>query len=52
VMGTSVRMIEMHYGALLDTAQESMLERLEAAAITCDRSPGATDETPTEARAQ
>jgi integrase len=29
IMGTSVRMIEMHYGALLDTANESMLERLE-----------------------
>jgi integrase len=31
VMGTSVRMIELHYGALLDTAHESLLERLEAA---------------------
>jgi hypothetical protein len=27
--GTSVKMIEAHYGALLDTAHESMLERLE-----------------------
>jgi hypothetical protein len=52
IMGTSLRMIEMHDGALLDTAQESMLERLEAAAIMCDGSPDATDETPTEARAQ
>jgi integrase len=30
IMGTSVSMIEAHYGALLDTAHESMLERLEA----------------------
>jgi hypothetical protein len=28
-MGTSVSMIEAHYGALLDTAHESLLERLE-----------------------
>ena len=28
-MGTSVSMIEAHYGALLDTARESLLERLE-----------------------
>jgi hypothetical protein len=31
IMGTSVGMIEAHYGALLDTAYESMLERLETA---------------------
>jgi integrase len=30
VMGTSVRMIELHYGALLDTAHASILERLES----------------------
>lgn len=30
IMGTSVSMIEAHYGALLDTAHESLLERLEA----------------------
>ena len=30
VAGTSVKMIEAHYGALLDTAHDSMLERLEA----------------------
>ena len=30
IMGTSVSMIEAHYGALLDTAHETMLERLEA----------------------
>jgi integrase len=29
IMGTSVAMIEAHYGALLDTAHESLLERLE-----------------------
>ena len=29
IMGTSVRMIELHYGALLDTATESLLDRLE-----------------------
>lgn len=30
IMGTSVGMIEAHYGALLDTAHDSLLERLEA----------------------
>jgi len=30
VAGTSVKMIEAHYGALLDTAHGSLLERLEA----------------------
>jgi integrase len=30
VMGTSVRMIELHYGALLDTAHDSLLRRLES----------------------
>jgi integrase len=30
IMGTSVSMIEAHYGALLDTAHESLLERLDA----------------------
>jgi len=29
-MGTSVKMLERHYGKLLDTAHESLLERLEA----------------------
>ena len=29
IMGTSAKMIEQHYGALLDTAHESLLERLE-----------------------
>ena len=29
ITGTSVSMIEAHYGALLDTAHESLLERLE-----------------------
>ena len=31
IMGTSVAMIEAHYGALLDTAHESLLERLDSA---------------------
>jgi hypothetical protein len=30
IMGTSVAMIEAHYGALLDRAHESLLERLDA----------------------
>ncbi len=30
IMGTSVGMIEAHYGALLDTAHESLLERLDS----------------------
>ena len=29
IMGTSVGMIEAHYGALLDTAHNSLLSRLE-----------------------
>ena len=30
IAGTSVKMIKAHYGALVDTARESLLERLEA----------------------
>ena len=30
IAGTSVSMIETEYGALLDTAHDSLLERLEA----------------------
>ena len=30
IAGTSVKMIEAHYGALLDSAHESVLKRLEA----------------------
>lgn len=30
IAGTSVAMIEAHYGALLDTAHDSLLERLDA----------------------
>jgi hypothetical protein len=30
IMGTSVGMFEAHYGALIDSARESLLERLEA----------------------
>jgi hypothetical protein len=29
IAGTSVKMIELHYGALIDNARESLLERLE-----------------------
>ena len=32
-MGTSVAMLEAHYGALLDTAHESLLERLDSAMV-------------------
>jgi integrase len=32
IAGTSVQMIEAHYGALLDTAHDSLLDRLDAAA--------------------
>ena len=31
IMGTSVGMFEAHYGAVLDTAHESLLERLDSA---------------------
>ncbi len=31
IMGTIVRMIELHYGALLYTAHDAILERLEGA---------------------
>jgi hypothetical protein len=34
IMGTSVTMIEAHYGALLDTAHSSLLDRLDAALVT------------------
>ena len=30
IAGTSVGMIELHYGTLIDTARESLLERLES----------------------
>lgn len=33
IMGSSVGMIERHYGALLDTAHDSLLERLEATTV-------------------
>ena len=32
IMGTSVAMIEAHYGALLDTAHDAIVERLESQA--------------------
>jgi hypothetical protein len=34
IMGTSVSMIEAHYGALVDTAHESLLERLEVVTMS------------------
>ena len=37
IADTSVKMIEAHYGALLDTAHESMLERLEASVAPVSR---------------
>ena len=33
IMGTSVSIIEAHYGALLDTAHETILNRLDAKAV-------------------
>jgi hypothetical protein len=33
VAGTSVQMIEAHYGALIDTAHEAILSRLDNAAV-------------------
>ena len=32
IMGTSAKMIEQHYGTLIDTAHDAILNRLEAAA--------------------
>jgi hypothetical protein len=32
-MGTSISMIEAHYGTLIDTAHEAILTRLEGVAI-------------------
>jgi hypothetical protein len=32
-MGTSVAMIEAHYGTVLDTAYSSLLDRLDAALV-------------------
>jgi hypothetical protein len=34
IMGTSVSIVEAHYGALLDTAHESLLERLEVVTMS------------------
>jgi len=33
IMGTSVKMIEQHYGTLIDTAHDAILSRLDAATI-------------------
>jgi hypothetical protein len=43
IMGTSVGMIERHYGALIDTARESLLERLEAFGAQKGHEPEAAD---------
>jgi hypothetical protein len=42
IMGTSVRMIERHYGTLLDGALESIAGRLDA--LDQERQAGAADE--------
>ena len=34
IMGTSVKMIEQHYGTLIDTAHDAILSRLEAAVLS------------------
>ena len=41
VMGTSVRMIERHYGALLDGAHAAIAERLDAFEADSSRSSSA-----------
>ena len=42
IMGTSVGMIERHYGALLDTAHTSLLDRLEAHHGAAEAAEGGT----------
>lgn len=42
IMSTSVGMIEAHYGALLDTAHASLLERLDAHHEAADAAEGRT----------
>jgi integrase len=42
IAGTSVTMIELHYGALLDTAHVSLLERLDAHHEAADTAEGGT----------
>jgi len=45
IMGTSVRMIERHYGTLLDGAMESIAGRLDALDVERDRATDrATDD--------
>ena len=34
IMGTSAKMIEQHYGTLIDTAHDAILSRLESAVIS------------------
>jgi hypothetical protein len=43
IMGTSVGMIEAHYGALIDPARESLLDRLEAFGAQEGHEQGAAD---------
>ena len=33
IMGTSVKLIEQHYGTLIDTAHDAILSRLDAATV-------------------
>ena len=33
IMGTSVKMLEQHYGTLIDTAHDAILSRLDAATV-------------------
>jgi hypothetical protein len=43
VMGTSVRMIELHYGALLDGAHAGLVSRLDAVEAELGRSAGTAE---------
>jgi len=43
IMGTSVSMIEAHYGALLDTAHTGLLDRLESFGALEGHEPKAED---------
>jgi len=42
-MGTSVAMIERHYGTLIDTAKDSLLDRLETFGARKGHEPNAAD---------
>ncbi len=43
IMGTSVSMIEAHYGALIDTAHAGILGRLEAIESTLQHASNETE---------